>query len=550
MTGRFQLDTVYSVVSDIIDMLDGEALLELSGGNDSDVDNIVDVMIDVADKAMFSIEDVSVNQSTFDYLDSVFKQFDEGLRIMSLNYFSLSVLSEFELAPHIMEWGNMVQLYRRLCIIAARGHSKSFTMSFANLIWRMYRYRETFMSKRNVELSLGKDMMLITNEFGLARKLLSFIREEIESNDILRERLYSGGDGWGKEMLKGKNGSQLYIKSYGSGMRGYHPRYIVVDDFLTENVLYSQEQKMKYNTFFSSVIENMLMKFGQIVVVGTPFVDGDLYDMLKKSDGWWVFEYPAIFPDGTILWETENNYESLMKIRDRIGAINFSREILVKPISDSSSVFSWDQFRRSFVGMEDIVIVDSIGLYKNKSIVSVAVGCDFALSESLAADYTVFTVVGVDAGGGVWLIGVLRGKGMRYSDQVSLAVSINDSFQPDVFVVETNGAQKIFSDMMTERGLPVLDHHTGVEKHSLTEGIPALAVMFDNGLVHIPYGDGRSKEIADRLGNQLTSFTYDSNKGKFVFVIDHDDDAMSLWQAVRGARYLHSGGTSFSFIDD
>ena len=42
----------------------------------------------------------------------------------------------------------------------------------------------------------------------------------------------------------------------------------------------------------------MLVPGGQAIVIGTPFHANDLYGDLKTKKGWFVIEYPAIFPDG------------------------------------------------------------------------------------------------------------------------------------------------------------------------------------------------------------------------------------------------------------
>lgn len=548
-----QMKNVYNTVGVIVDNLDDIAMNEILSGSLSDVDDILNVIVEETHSIIYNPVHIKSSYiDTFDYLDKFTSSFEETMRKEVFNYFTLTVLPRFELSPHIIEWGNIIQLYQRFCIIAARGHAKSHTLSYANSLWKLYRYSNNASKspRKRKEYSMCKSGMLITNEIGLAKHLLSKVKEEIEANEILREVLYpEDKEGWKNEAISCKNGSSLITKSYGSKMRGYHPTFIIVDDFLNESVLYSAEQREKYNTHFHSVIVNMIMKGGQIGVIGTPFVDGDLYDDLKKKSGWSVFEYPAIFPDGKILWETEHTYESLSKLKDDIGSVNFSREILVKPITGESSVFPYKYIQEAYAGMGEYTLVSHISNHpKRGTFTSVICGMDFALSADSGADYTVFCVIAIDDVGRYWLIHVYRGKGIPYDQQIAEANRINQDFSPDIFVVETNGAQKIFADALTNSGINVLEHHTGVDKHSLKEGVPALAILFEKGMMRLPRGDQKSKDITDLLTSQLTSVIYDPNKGQLVFTVKHDDDAMAFWQACRGARYYQTGSLSFSFL--
>jgi hypothetical protein len=482
----------------------------------------------------------------YDYLENYTAVFERTLRRSSFAYFILTVLPKFELAPHILEWTNEVQMYRLLCIKAARYHAKSYTMSYAYPLWKAYRYDTKFAGEKSLDLALSREGMIITNEIGLATSFLGKIKDEIESNEILREVLYPGSKiGWGAEQLNCKNGAMIMVKSYGSRMRGYHPTWMVIDDFLDDHVLHSSEQKAKFTNYFHSVPMNMIHKDGQVIVVGTPFVVGDLYDDIKIKNGWMMFEYPAIFPDGTVLWETEHTYRSLMAIKERIGSVNFSRELLVTPISDSSSVFQYEIYKNAYTGMDTYTLVNNLYSHPMKdTFTKVAVGMDFAWSASARADYVCFYVLAQDTNNRIWLLHVYRARGVTYDRQLLEAKRIYRDFNPDVFVVESNQAQVIFAGMMEDAGLPVMRHTTGSDKYSLTEGIPAIAVLFENSLVRLPRGDEHSRDITDTLGMQLTSFCYDPDKGKLVFVMDHDDDAMAFWQGIRGLKY---SGTKFGF---
>jgi phage terminase large subunit-like protein len=399
------------------------------------------------------------------------------------------------------------------------------------------------------EFQMAREGLLVTNEYGLAKHLLSIIKDEIENNEILRSRLMpdSKREGWGAEKIMCRNGASLAIKSANSKIRGYHPTYIILDDFLNESSLYSQDQRDKYWNTFSGVLLPALSPGGQMLIVGTPFFEKDMYAQLKETKKFKVFEYPAVFPDGTLLFPQRHTFASLMEKKSILGSLIFSREILVKPISDAASIFPYDILRRSIKGQDSVDLVMNIDSSYRK-FVKIVVGCDFAISSGAAADYSVFTILGVDELGIFHVLNCWRKKGANYGQQIGALKKINSDFRPDLMYAEDNGMQEIFIQMMEDANLPVVGKTTNaVNKKSLYFGVPSLAVLFETGRIKFPYGSERAKNLTDLYFGELNSITYIQKSGKLESVSQHDDCGMSLWNAVRAAK----GGTEdfdFSFI--
>lgn len=548
---------VYKTVELIIDGFDAGALKELSGGMSNDVDLILETLIEETTSVLNS-EHTHLSTNSFGYLDQFTQSMEETLRCSSFNYFISTVLPDFTLGWHNLEWSNLVQINRLLCILAARDHGKSYHFSFAYPLWQMYRYRKY--NFNNVlapkELRMAREGMMVTNEYGLASHFLRMIKEEIDSNDILRERLMpdSKAQGWGSERIITKTGAEVYIKSAGSKIRGHHPTWISMDDFLNESSLYSQDQRDKYWNIFSAVIYPALSPQGQLAIVGTPFFEKDMYGILKeryaeardtyiKDDSVpmlempKVFEYPAIFPDGTLLFPERHTFTDIMQKRAILGSLTFSREILVKPISDGATIFPWSILRNSIKGMQETKMSPNIDQVPRRFI-KVAVGCDFAISSTIGADYSCFTIMGMDEYGVIHLINCWRRSGASYSQQMAALKKINRDFRPDVFVVETNGMQEIFLQELEAAALPVVGSVTSSgNKKSFYVGVPALAISFETSKIKFPYGDEKSKGVADLYHSELNSITFIQDKGKLESTTQHDDCGMSLWQAVKGLKW-------------
>ncbi len=423
-------------------------------------------------------------------------------------------------------------------------NSKSYSFSFAYALWRLYRYtRSTPLVRVPDDIKYYKEGMIITNEFKLAKSLLKKVKEEIKYNAILEEALYpdSSTGGWANESLVCKNGAELTLSSFRTSNRGPHPGWIVVDDFLDKSAIYSKEQREKFIEVFHGEIMNMLLPQGQCLVVGTPFHEKDLYANLKEAPGWRVFEYPAIFPDGSLLWSNRYNFESLKQKRVTFGSMIFSREILVRPISDSTSIFPWSLLEMSFIGMTKFTLVSNLVSFPVK-FRKISTGVDLALSSETGADYTVMITTGEDEQGKIWLLNFVRLHGASYNEQIATLQLVNHNFNPDVILMENNGFQRVMAGLGKEAGMNNIVEFTTTSntKKDLYDGLPSLAVLFERGDLRFPRGNEESIEATNLICSELNSISF-SDRGKLESISEHDDCGMSLFLSIKGLRYVNSG---------
>lgn len=434
----------------------------------------------------------------------------------------------------------------------------SYYFSNAYPAWQLYRYSRPQGIQRTKRPTKSNSNRGYLFSFSLQQSvdLMEILKNTIEGNEILKERLYpdtKNSGAWASTNIVCKNGARLTCKGFGSSVRGAHPYWIVVDDGLKDNVIYSQLQRQKSIDYFHSVIMNMLVPGGQITVVGTPFHASDLYGDLKsksisatgRKNGWFVIEYPAIFPNGQVLWPQRWSFLDLMDKKTTQGNIIFSRENLCRPITNESSIFPLKVLERSLVRMENYCLVnnrDDFPIKFNK----VVVGCDFAISANVGSDYTVFTVWGVDdESREMWLLHFYRDKGKTFHEQIQVLKGINIRFRPDIMVIEDNTFQTIFVQEGDKLGLPVMGHTTGIDKFSLKEGWPAVAILFERGKMHIPIGDKYSQDVKDLIFSDLSSVAF-TDKG-LESVGEHDDISSSIWLASLGANKL-STGFKYAFL--
>ena len=419
----------------------------------------------------------------------------------------------------------------------------SFYFSNAYAAWQLYRYKKpstTRYSKRPTVASSNRGFLF---SFSLQQSvdLLEILKGTIEENEILKERLLpqSTANNWSATNIVCRNGARLTGKGFGSSVRGAHPYWIIVDDGLKDNVIYSSLQRNKSTDYFHSVIMNMLVPGGQIVVVGTPFHAEDLYGDLKTKNGWFVIEYPAIFPDGRILWPQRWSFKDLMDKKETQGSIIFSRENLCRPITNESSIFPMEILTRSLLRMENYTLVDSREEFPVK-FSKVVVGCDFAMSANVGADYAVFSVWGIDElTDERWLLHLWREKGAKFFEQMNVLRRINSRFRPDLIVMENNTFQQIFVETADTEGMPVIGHTTGIDKYDLKTGWPHLSTLFERGKIHIPVGNVYSQQVKDLIFQDLGSVAF-TEKG-LESVGSHDDISSSFWLADLAASRMTTG---------
>lgn len=533
---------------EIIETLDDRALIEIFEGGSNDIDKILSGMYeDIYSTLYTGNRDIDFMPK---YPEHLSENIEEILRCNNITYFITSVMPDFQMSWHHLEWGDLVHHHNKLCIEAARDHGKSYYFSNAYAIWQLYRYSPPKVQQFSKRPSKSNSNRGFLFSFSLqqAVDLIEILKGTIEGNDTLRERLMPSNTkegAWASTNIVCKNGARLTGKGFGSSVRGAHPYWIIVDDGLKDNVIYSQLQRQKSIDYFHSVIMNMLVPGGQIIVVGTPFHANDLYGDLKTKKGWFVIEYPAIFPDGRILWPQRWSFRDLLDKKNTQGNIIFSRENLCRPIVSDSSIFPLSILKRGLVRMENYTLVSSRDDFPIR-FSKVVTGCDFSISANVGADYFCFSTFGIDEDNGMWLLNMKLGKGKTYDEQLQILKGINVRFRPDVMVFESNVFQQIFTEGATKYGMPVVPHNTGAEKNDLSKGWMQISVLFERGLMHIPYGDKYSQDIKDIIFEQLGSVAF-TDKGGLESVGSHDDCCSSMWLASLGRNITNTGG-KFDFI--
>jgi hypothetical protein len=524
-------------VREIISSLPPKAIQELLSGYENDLDRLLSVMREQT--CIVTHMDRTLDMEKLEYLANVEKSMDLSLRKQSYNYFKTVCLPTFRQGWRNLEWGNLFQLYLYNCILASRSSGKSYEGCFAFILWRLYSYdRPTTFLRDSIDNKNRKETCMITNNETLGKKHIAMIISEIEQNDILREKLNRNGKAkLAATSITTETDSILHLRSKDSMIRGLHVGAVVCDDLPDESSLYSQEQREKLHEVFYGSITPIVEPFGYLCVLGTPYSATDIYGDLKKDARFRVFEYPAVFPNGQLLAPDRLTFKRLTEERKSLGTLVFNREYLVVPIADTSTIFPYEFLKRSIRGMEHISFANDIESYPIK-LVRVVVGCDFAISGNVGADYTVYTVWGMDAHGLIYLINIFREQGASHDLQVNKLIEFNSRYKPNKSVCESNGFQRILAGMAKERGLVNVEEFITTEgnKKDLKSGLPSLSAFFESARLRVPYGDENTRKLVDTMFGEFNSIAFNSKKGTLESVCGHDDICMSSFMAIQDLR--------------
>ncbi len=415
-------------------------------------------------------------------------------------------------------------------------NSYEFCMAFP--LWRMWSYRRPNFMKPDIPDNRNrKETCVITNTETLGKEHLDKVKEEIHSNEALTAVLNPNGKAsLGATGFECENGTKLHLRGKDGFIRGLHVGASVSDDLPDESSIYSLEQREKLKDLFKGAITPIVEPYGYNIVDGTPYSEKDLYYDLKQDPKFMVFEYPAIFPDGRLLAPDRFTFDKLMEEKKSVGTLVFSREYLVVPISDDSTIFPMEILMRSTIGMENVRLVDNIESFPFK-LSRVVVGCDFAVSGNVGADYTCYTVWGKDLNGSYYLLYIYREKGLSHNEQINKIEYLNTVFKPNEIVVENNGFQSILADMCVQRGIKNIYPFTTTSgnKKDLRTGWASLAALFERGDIRCPYHIDTRQRI-DTMFGEFTSIAFRPDRGTLESISGHDDTVSSSFMAINRLR--------------
>jgi hypothetical protein len=261
---------------------------------------------------------------------------------------------------------------------------------------------------------MRKYIVLVSDSEDQTKMHLDSIKAELEVNERIR-RCYGDlvGGVWGAEAIETSNGVRIQCRGAGQKVRGLkyrnkRPDLIIVDDLLNEDLVDSEERRVKVKKWFLGALLRCMSKDGAIIVTGTILHEADLLSDLLRAEAGWVkrrYEACGIDEDGKlsepVLWPDLYKLEDLVAMREEYaseGEVSlFYREMFNRIVSNEASPFKREWFKyKDYAGLEDTRLTNYMFV-------------DPAYTLKKTADFTAFGIVAVDSSRHWYIKAVIRG---------------------------------------------------------------------------------------------------------------------------------------------
>ena len=377
------------------------------------------------------------------------------------------------------EWNDYLQDYDLINIKAPRFHLKTFFFFEANAL-NICRH------------NAGVEIQYFTGSDDLAIKKLGNIREYAQLPYFIK--MLEGADVNNKSSITFNNGSSIYVQGYGSRVRGGHPDWIILDDVIDSQVLYSEEANKKSKERLASEILPMAGKHTKIIIIGTLQKDNDLYSidwgssLSRKSIN---KAYDAItdeekhltlFPE---VWD----WDSLMAKKDDVvkasGLQWFNKEYRNMPTNLLGEIIK-PEWKQTYTELPSDIVKTT--------------GWDLAVGKDIeSGDYTAKVTIGYQkATGNIYIIDVYRAR-IDFGNRIRQMIDQGRREKPYKIQVEDNTFQadtvqqaKRNAPDLTIRGIKTTTNK--VEKF-----VETLEPLFENKKVFLKEGDSMQETFWEEL---------------------------------------------------
>lgn len=396
-----------------------------------------------------------------------------------------------EAAPHHREMVDfiigLIEDGRNGVILEPRGHAKT---TWANTIFLSW----WIALNRNIRVGLMSNTAKQSNAFSRA------IRWTLQQNEYFHEVFgdLTGPAKWTDvewirkdSALHGTKDVTCYSAGAGGAIISKRFDLIFCDDILDEENTANPDQQEKIETWFWKTLKPALAPGGTMVVIGTRWSEGDLYQKLIEDNKWPHLRKAAIyfpcevcgthlFSEDAIrehyakpacskgkkvqkvaLWPQLWPLEKLEQERRDMGSAMFACSYL----NDISGLMEGNIFKKDWFQYFKTLPPDRTYRYK--------MGVDLASSEREEADYTSRAVIAEDEDMNVYVLSVYRDK-RETGHRAFVLDGFNAYPQIERILVENNQFQStLVKDLLNTTRLPIVGKRADVDKVTRARAVAA-----------------------------------------------------------------------------
>jgi len=427
---------------------------------------------------------------------------------------------------------------KKLLVLAPRGHGKS-------LLAISYCVRQICMD-RNVSI------LFISASAGQAEKRVRLIKQFLESDKIQEDWCNDGLPAFQGPDTKWTS-TQLYVKRDGASVdptleaigaggkiTGAHVDIVVIDDLEDDLTTGSPGVRQKTRDWLAATVTPILNQGGMMLVIGTRKNSDDIYHHMKNDPTYRVIEDNAILKwpesfeyitsvddkgneylkevkvvgDYKVLWPEFRPIEYLLMERRSMGSHLFAREMQNQVQSEDDAIIRRDWVENAKRSNYSFDTPPPINL----SECTVVCGWDLSIegdkkkAKSKDTDYTVGWCVARDGDGKIWILDMFRDRGITQQQIMDAIVSMYERWQDYVkeIWVEKNSFGALYVQQLQRTSLPVKPVIM-TAKNALRNSIHHIAVLFENQLIRLPYGDNYCQHKIDAFCDEAVGYPHEAH---------------------------------------
>ena len=321
------------------------------------------------------------------------------------------------------------------------------------------------------------------------------------------------------------------IAFFGAGSRsalGHRTDWTICDDIITDlNSATPQRRESVKEWFMQGPATMGEFADSRLTVVGTLFDPEDLYhDLAEMTDPetgqpiYTVQREDAIVDEEarTTLWAEKWPYRRLMERKAEMGTLDFNKRYRNIAVDKSRMVFREEYVKGGWVGKQkypgcldrSYKLGDFDESWRRMGGIDPAIGV--SRSKKFTAHITLAQGSCKDHERCFWVVDIEREQ-YTLPQQVDIILGKHEQYALQQTVIEANSYQvglfQAVQQKMHERGvaLKVVPHYTTrTNKPDPELGVQAMAPYFENGQVHIPWGDTVSQRKMAQLVEELVMY--------------------------------------------